>query len=139
MKEKNPEMPVEGHVPPFKNFVVLLASLWALNLADTFQTLFLKDSGFLHKEANFFIDFFLTKGSVQFISAKVLAMVVVSIILVRGWRDKDGFSFLGTRYNSVQVKKSIYFLLTAGVIYYILIVIFPFIVLSLTGLLEPVG
>ena len=124
--------------PTFAVFLVLLVTLWALNLADVFQTLYLKGSGFLATEANSVIDLFLNKGAVPFFLAKVLAMVLVTSMLLRGWFDKTGFKFLGVYYPPDQVRRFIIFLLMAGVIYYVIIVFLPFAALSLTGLFEPI-
>ena len=122
-----------GRGPSTGSFVILLVTLWALNLADMFQTLYLKSSGLLAEEANAFINFFLREGHVYFIGAKVLAMFLISLILVRGWNSKTGLIIFRDRYDLMSARKAINFLLSAGVIYYILIVIFPFIAMYVSG------
>jgi hypothetical protein len=134
------EKPIpSAHVPTTGAFVILLLTLWSLNLADLFQTVFLKESGFLAQEANFFVDFFLREGRAAFFLSKVLALVLISSILIRGWFDKRGVLLGNYRYDRDKVRSSIHFLLVAGVIYYIVIVAFPFIALALSGLFTPVG
>jgi len=120
-------------VPGTGTFWILLLTLWALNLADIFQTLYLKESGFLAQEANLFIDFFLREGAWQFFGAKVLALVLVTLILSRGWFDATGIKFQGTQYSQLQVRKAISFLLSVGVLYYVVIVVFPFIAMLISG------
>jgi len=127
----NPEK--AGRGPSTGSFVILLITLWALNLADIFQTLYLKDSGLLAEEANAFINFFLREGHIYFIGAKILAMVLISLMLIRGWNSKTGFIIFRERYDLMSARKAINFLLSAGVIYYVLIVIFPFIAMYLSG------
>jgi len=119
---------------PTGTFFILLITLWALNVADIFQTLYLKYSGLLAEEANYFIDFFLKKGGAPFFWAKVLALLLVTSILCRGWFDRKGIVFGSTHYSREQGRRSILMLLIAGVIYYTLIVIFPFIALVMSGL-----
>jgi len=114
-------------------FALLLITLWALNLADIFQTLYLKESGLLAQEANFFIDFFLKEGRLPFIGAKILALILITLILVRGWNSKDGIKMRGANYDMIQVRRAIYFLLSAGVFYYTVIVVFPFVAMLLAG------
>lgn len=140
MNEPNPpkDSPKEARrYPTTGTFVVLLITLWALNIADTFQTLFLKTSGFLAQEANYFIDFFLTEGHLQFFSAKILALILVTSVLARGWRDRRGLNIGSSHYNQGQVQRTIALLLMAGVIYYIIIVALPFVALTLSGLFAP--
>jgi len=114
-------------------FLILLVTLWALNLADIFQTLYLKEVGLLASEANIFIDFFLKGGRGYFFLAKLLALVLISLILVRGWLDRGGIKMYGTTFSQADVRKAIHFLLSAGVVYYTVIVIFPFIAMLLSG------
>jgi hypothetical protein len=121
-------------VPTTGAFIILLIVIWALNLADTFQTLYLKQSGFLAEEANWFIDFFLKEGRAQFFLAKVLALILITSILVRGWIDKKGIRIFSIQYSQNQARAAIYFLLAAGAIYYIFIVGFPFVALLISGL-----
>ncbi len=115
------------------NFVLLLFLLWVLNLADIFQTLYLKESGFLEQEANFFIDVFLREGRGPFIGAKVMALILITLILVRGWIRPMGMMFLGKEQTQEQVKISIIFLLSAGVVFYTIIVFFPFLAMLISG------
>ena len=129
--QKPPRKPTTG------TFAILLVTLWALNIADTFQTIFLKVSGFLAHEANYFIDFFLSEGHLQFFSAKILALILVTSVLVRGWRDRRGLNMGSSHYNQEQVQRTIALLLMAGVIYYIIIVVLPFVALTLSGLFAP--
>ncbi len=121
-------------IPTTGSFWVLIITLWALNLADTYQTLYLKSTGFLAQEANYFIDFFLREGVWQFVFAKVLALILVTSIIARGWFDRKGISFFRVEYSRDQARAAIHFLLTAGVIYYIFIVGFPFAAMLLSGM-----
>ena len=113
---------------------ILLITLWALNLADLFQTVYLKETGFLAKEANYFVDFFLKSGHLQFFLAKILALVLITSILLRGWFDRRGIKLGANRYTREQVRSSLQFLLIAGIIYYVLIVGFPFFAMAISGL-----
>jgi len=126
-----------GRIPSTGTFIVLLIVLWVLNFADIFQTLYLKESGFLAKEANLFINFFLEKGHVEFLLAKILALVLITSILIRGWADRKGCVIGGYCWKPHILKRAIILLLNAGVIYYILIVAFPFFAMTLSGLFEP--
>jgi len=124
-------------VPSTASFVVLLVTLWALNLADTYQTLYLKESGFLAREANVFIDFFLKEGRWEFLLAKVLALMLVTSILIRGWNHGEGIRLFRIEFSREQARAAMHFLLMAGVTYYIFIVGFPFIALLLSGAFTP--
>ena len=124
---------VQSSGPPTGTFILLLVVLWALNLADIFQTLYLKETGLLEQEANFFIDFFLKEGRAPFIGAKVLALILITLMLVRGWNSTTGITMRGGNYNPTQVRQAIYFLLSAGVFYYTLIVVFPFLAMLIAG------
>lgn len=126
--------PPKRQGPTTGAFFILLITLWALNLADIFQTLFLKHSGLLAVEANYFINFFLAKGVAPFFWAKMLAMILVTLMLFRGWFDKDGITFGSAHYEPTQVRGAIYFLLVSVVIYYTLIVGFPFFAMLLSGM-----
>ncbi len=123
--------------PAIGTFVVLLAVLWALNLVDTFQTMFLKESGFLAIEANLVMGIFLNKGTATLFIVKVLALILITSMLVRGWFTRREIVLAGTRYGTDQIRRAIILLLTAGAIYYIIIVALPFILLILTGVLVP--
>ncbi len=127
IKSKSLQKPLTG------TFIILLITLWALNLADTFQTLYLKESGQLASEANWFINFFLEKGRLPFFGAKVIALIFITVILFRGWMDKRGIKFYGGTYTLEQVRRAILFLLSAGVFYYIVIVSFPFLIMLIGG------
>lgn len=125
--------------PPFRvpgtgAFIILLITLWALNLADIYQTLYLKQSGLLAEEANWFIDFFLKEGRTPFFLAKILALILITSIVIRGWIDQKGIRLLNIQYTQGQARAAIYFLLSAGVIYYIFIVGFPFAAMLVSGL-----
>lgn len=136
-KEKNINNGAKASYPTTGMFIILLITLWALNLADTFQTIFLKESGHLAQEANYFIDFFLSKSTLAFIAAKILALILISSVLIRGWIDKKGIKLGAAHYPREAVRNSIYFMLVAGVIYYTIIVIFPFTALLLSGSFQP--
>jgi hypothetical protein len=129
--EKKPQQ--SPTVPSTGIFWMLLITLWALNFADTMQTLYLNETGFLAQEANLFMDFFLKEGRLSLFGAKILALLLVSLILGRGWFDLNGITMQGRRYTQDQVRRAISFLLSAGVIYYILIVVFPFIAMFISG------
>jgi hypothetical protein len=128
------EMNSEPKNPTFGTFILLLLTLWALNIADIFQTLYLKQSGILQQEANFFIDYFLREGVTPFFWAKALALAFVTSVLMRGWFDKKGLKFQNALYTPDQVRRSIHNLLLILNIYYILIVVFPFVALAIAGL-----
>jgi hypothetical protein len=120
--------------PSTAAFIILLVTLWALNLADIFQTLYLKESGFLQQEANYFIDYFLKEGRLPFFGAKFFALLLISLILFRGWFDKSGLTFLGRHYDRDKARGSIQFLLSIGVLYYTAIVFFPFLAMFISGM-----
>jgi hypothetical protein len=122
------------NAPSTGTFVILLITLWALNFADIFQTLYLKQSGMLALEANYFVDFFLRKGGAPFFWAKVLALVLVTSMLIRGWIDRKGISVGNLQFTPESGRRAIQLLLIAGVLYYTLIVVFPFIALAMSGL-----
>ena len=125
----------ESRKPPSAgSFWLLIVTLWALNLADIYQTIGLKEAGFLGLEANYFVDFFLRQGNAPFFFAKLLALILITSILVRGWFDSDGIRFLKAKYTQEQVQGAISFLLIAGVCYYVVIVGFPFIALLASGM-----
>ena len=123
-----------GRMPATASFMILLITLWALNLADIFQTVYLKESGFLAQEANYFVDFFLREGRAVFFFAKVLALILITSMLCRGWFDKHGLKLGTIFYPPDQVRKSIHLLLVSGVIYYTLIVGFPFFAMLIAGM-----
>jgi len=144
MAEQSAESPETGlactgrrQIPSTGSFIILIIVLWALNLADIFQTLYLKNSELLEQEANWFINYFLQSGPRAFIGAKVLALVLITLILVRGWFDKKGLQLYGKFYEQVQVRCTLHFLLLAGVLYYTIIVIFPFVGMFLAGYFTP--
>ena len=121
-------------MPATGAFIILVLTLWALNLADIFQTLYLKESGFLAQEANWFIDFFLKEGKTPFFLAKLLALILITSMLLRGWFDRRGIRLFRAAYTQEQARAAIYFLLAAGVMYYIFIVGFPFVAMLISGL-----
>jgi len=131
--QESEQADVKSSGPSTGTFIVLLVVLWALNFADIFQTLYLKETGLLEQEANFFINFFLKEGRAPFIGAKVLALILITLMLVRGWNSTTGIRTRGVNYNPTQVRQAINFLLSAGVFYYTLIVVFPFIAMLLAG------
>jgi hypothetical protein len=118
-------------------FFMLIITLWALNLADLFQTLYLKQSGLLAQEANLFVNFFLEKSHLFFFMGKVLALILITSIISRGWFDKKGIKIGNLHYPRSQVRCSIYFLLSTGVIYYTIIVAFPFFAMLIAGWFSP--
>lgn len=118
-------------------FIILLLTLWGLNLADTFQTLYLVANSMLQQEANYFINYFLEKGPATLFIVKVLAMILISSMLIRGWADSRGVKVLGIHYTREQVRMAIQVMLTAGNIYYCLIVFFPFFALWISGSFNP--
>jgi hypothetical protein len=133
--ENSVDSPTKPHRGPTTgSFVILLVTLWALNLADIFQTLYLQASGMLAQEANYVMGFFLHGGPLRFLLAKVFALILITSILSRGWSDRRGIKMGGAHYSLSQVRASIYLLLAAGVVYFTLIVVLPFIVLVLSGL-----
>ncbi len=124
-------------VPSTAAFVILLITLWGLNLADAFQTIYLATSEMLAQEANFFIEFFLNKGPVFVLIIKILAMIFITTMLIRGWNDKQGIKVFRIQYSRDDVRNSILLMLTAGIIFYIVVVIFPFIALVASGSFNP--
>jgi hypothetical protein len=118
-------------------FLIQLVTLWGLNLADTFQTMYLSASGMLSQEANLFINFFLLKGPAILLIVKVLALILISSMLIRGWYDFRGIKVLSAQYSRDQVRAAIQFMLTVGIIYYVIIVAFPFIALFVSGSFNP--
>ena len=135
---EHPELKLPpGRNPATSTFIILLVVLWALNLADIFQTLYFKEAELLAMEANYFIDFFLKEGRGPFIWAKLLALILITSFLCRGWFDKRGCVVLGHSYEPPLLKRAIMLLLTAGTIYYIIIVGFPFFAMLISGFLTP--
>ncbi len=133
-KVNNDETNVSPAAPSTGKFWLLLVVLWALNLADIFQTLYLKESGFLAEEANQYVDFFLKEGRPEFIGFKILALMLISLILARGWYDKRGMRIFSSYYPRDKARSSIQFLLSVGVFYYVVIVVFPFIAMFIAGM-----
>lgn len=127
------QMNSKPRVPSTAAFVILLVTLWGLNLADAFQTIYLATSGMLAQEANYFIDFFLKKGPVFVLIIKVLAMIFITTMLIRGWNDKQGIKVFRTQYSRDNVRNSMLLMLTVGNIFYVVVVIFPFIALVASG------
>lgn len=123
----------KSRAPSTAVFVILLITLWGLNLADAFQTIYFATNGMLAQEVNYFIDFFLKKGTGIFLDIKVLAMILISIMLIRGWNDKTGIKVLRTQYSRDDVRSSMLLMLTVGNIFYIIVVSFPFVALFSSG------
>jgi hypothetical protein len=130
-------LPVATGKPSTAVFIILLITLWGLNLADTFQTIYLATSGMLQQEANYFINFFLLKGPATLFLVKILALILITSMLIRAWVDKRGLKIFGIQYTLNQVRATVQFMLTAGAIYYILIVFFPFFALWISGSFSP--
>jgi hypothetical protein len=122
--------------PLFGSFFVYLTLIWLLNIADILQTLMLKRGGHLKREANIFINYFLVEDEVLFIVAKCAALLLITCMLLRGYYDKKGTTVGGVYYSPGDMRKAITFLLGAGVTYYLVIVLMPFIVLIIGHLLR---
>jgi uncharacterized membrane protein len=99
--------------------------------------MYLSSSGMLSQEANWFINFFLLKGPAVLLLVKVLALILISSMLIRGWNDCRGIKVLDAQYNRDQVRAAIQFMLTIGIIYYVIIVAFPFVALLVSGSFNP--
>jgi hypothetical protein len=115
--------------PAVAGFYLYLVLLWLLNIADVIQTVLLSEGGHLRREANFFMDFFLTKDWRLFILGKLLPLLLVTAMVIRGYTDKKGASIGGHRYTPEEMRTIIISLIGAGVVYYLIIVLFPFITL----------
>ncbi len=112
--------------PVIGGFYLYLSLLWLLNIADVVQTLMLSHGGNLKHEVNLFMNVFLEKDWRLFIIAKVVPMMLVTVMVTRGYFDKRGTTVAGHEYSHEDVKKAIVFLLAAGVVYYLIVVLFPF-------------
>ena len=117
--------------PLLGGFYLYLILLWLLNIADIIQTILLSKSGNLKQEANPFMDFFLAADSRMFIYAKFAALLLITAMVIRGYMDKKGTTIGSIYYSPDDMKRAIVFLLGAGVIYYLIIVLIPFITLIL--------
>lgn len=113
--------------PIVGGFYLYLSLLWLLNIADVIQTLMLSHGGNLKHEVNLFMNVFLEKDWRLFIIAKAVPMMLVTVMVTRGYFDKKGAVVAGHEYSHEDVRKAIVFLLAAGVVYYLIIVLFPFI------------
>lgn len=127
------QMNSKPRVPSTATFVILLITLWGLNLADAFQTIYFETNGMLAQEVNYFIDFFLKKGTGIFLGIKILAMILITIMLIRGWNDKTGIKVFRTQYSRDNVRSSMLLMLTVGNIFYVIVVSFPFVALFASG------
>ena len=114
---------------PVGGFFLFLVLLWLLNIADVIQTVLLSEGGHLKKEANFFMDFFLSRDWRFFILGKMLPLILVTAMVVRGYFDKKGTNVGGHHYTPMEMRRAITFLLAAGVVYYLIIVLIPFLTL----------
>jgi hypothetical protein len=132
-----PEISADGSKASTSTFFILVVTLWCLNIADLSQTLYLKHAGLLGEEVNKFIQLFLDESSRAFIAAKLLALILITSILLRGWFDQSGVKTYGVKYSMEQVRRTINLMLTTGVIYYVLIVGFPFIGMLMSGYFNP--
>jgi len=111
--------------PGWRKFFIYLGLLWILNIIDSWQTLSLKISGQLASEANQYINYLLNKGPVYFISFKMLAIILVTMILVRGYFDSKGIKLGDTFFTTNQVRTAIQFMLILANIYYLFVVYIP--------------
>ena len=118
-------------------FLIQLVTLWCLNLADTFQTSYLAANSMLEHEVNYMIRYVLLKGTLSLFLVKVLALILISSMLIRGWMDIRGVQILDARYSRDQVRAAIQVMLTFGIIYYVVIVVFPFLALLVSGSFNP--
>ena len=118
--------------PSPRNFFIYLGLLWILNAADIWQTMALKYSGNLASEANQLVNHVLAKGPLYFISFKVLAIILVSSILIRGYFHNQGIKVGETQFSPDQVRTAILFLLICAIIYYLIVVFFPLMIILIT-------
>ncbi|MCD6216431.1 hypothetical protein J7L05_01070 [bacterium] len=118
--------------PVIGGFYLYLTLLWLLNIADVIQTLMLSHGGNLKHEVNLYMNVFLEKDWRFFIIAKVVPMLLVTVMVTRGYFDKRGTTVAGHEYSHEDVKKAIVFLLAAGVVYYLIVVLFPFITILIS-------
>ena len=118
--------------PSPQNFFIYLGLLWILNAADIWQTLALKYSGNLASEANQLVNHVLAKGPLYFISFKVLAIILVSSVLTRGYFHNKGIKVGETQFSPDQVRTTILFLLICAIVYYLIVVFLPLIIILLT-------
>lgn len=113
-------------------FYLYLALLWLLNIADVIQTLMLSQGGHLKLEANQFMNIFLQMDWRLFIIAKFVPMMLVSVMLIRGYTDNKGTKIGGIEYTHEDVRHAILLLLATGVVYYLIIVLIPFITILIS-------
>ena len=107
-------------------FFLYLVLLWLLNIADIIQTVTLSQGGNLKAEVNVFMDFFLSHDWRIFILAKMLPLLLVTAMVIRGYYDKKGTTVLGRQYTAEEMRNAIVFLLGVGVVYYLIVVLIPF-------------
>lgn len=112
-------------------FYLYLALLWLLNIADIIQTVTLSQGGNLKREANVFMEFFLNHDWRIFIVAKILPLMLVTVMVIRGYYDKKGTKINGRNYTPEEMRKAIVFLLAMGVVYYLIVVFIPFVTILL--------
>ena len=115
--------------PSRRNFFIYLGMLWILNAADIWQTSALKSSGDLASEANQFVSYLLMKGPLYFVTFKILAITLVTLVVVRGYFDDKGIRVGETFYNATQVRTAIQFMLVVANFYYLLVVFLPLILI----------
>jgi hypothetical protein len=118
--------------PNWRKFFIYLGVLWILNAADVWQTMALKYSGQLATEANRFIDHFLMKGPMYFVIFKGLAVFLVSLMLIRGYFDKNGIKVGEASFSANQVRTAIQFLLVLAIVYYLIVVYLPLLIVAAT-------
>jgi hypothetical protein len=118
--------------PSWRKFFIYLGLLWILNAADIWQTTALKHSGQLATEANQLIEHILMKGPVYFIGFKILAVILVTLVLIRGYFDINGFSIGDTHFSAEQVRTAIQFLLILAILYYLFVVYLPLMIVVAT-------
>ena len=95
-------------------FYLYLALLWLLNIADVIQTLMLSQGGHLKLEANQIMNVFLEMDWRVFIIAKFVPMMLISVMLIRGYTDNKGTSIGGIKYTHQDVKRAILLLLASA-------------------------
>ncbi len=89
------------------------------------QTLALKRGGDLASEANDLVGHVLNKGPDFFVAFKTAAILLSSLILIRGFYDERGLKVGDISYSQIQVQTAIQFLLVVADIYYIVVVYIP--------------
>lgn len=118
--------------PNLRKFFIYLGLLWILNAADAWQTMALKYGGHLAAEANLLMDHVLAKGPLYFISFKLLAVLLISLVLIRGYLHNNGLKVGNATFDPEQVKTAIMFLLVCAIVYYLAVVFLPLIIIVTT-------